>query len=218
VPVAVINDLSSDWQGSVTLRLLSGEQKRFEQTQSLRVAALGRQVATFQVEVPSAPGRYVLEAELTGAGGEPVRSVRDIHIWTEAERKAARGLAYQRPVKASSSIRKSGATGPEAAVDDNLATRWSSEFSDPQWIAVDLGGPQRISRVELVWEGAYATAYAIQVSMDGEHWDDVYKTKTGKGRDEMLSFKPVTARWVRMHGTARGTRFGYSLWEMRVFP
>jgi uncharacterized protein CbrC (UPF0167 family) len=218
VPVAIINDLASDWQGPVTLRLLAGEKKCFEQTQTLRVAAQGRQVATFRVAVPSAPGRYLLEAELAGAGGEPVRSVRDVHIWTEAERKAARGLAYGRPVKASSSIRKSGATGPEAVVDGDPATRWSSEFSDPQWIAVDLGEPKQISRVELTWEGAYATAYAIQVSLDGEHWDDVYKTQAGKGRYEVLNFQPVTARWVRMHGTARGTPFGYSLWEMRVFP
>jgi hypothetical protein len=121
-------------------------------------------------------------------------------------------------VKASSSIRKSGAIGPEAVVDGNPATRWSSEFSDPQWIAVDLGEPKRVSRVELDWEGAYATAYAVQVSRDGQHWDEVYKTKTGKGRLEAVNFKPVEARWVRVYGTARGTRFGYSLWEMRVFP
>lgn len=218
VPVAVINDLYTDWQGPITLRLLAGQQKLFEQSQPLRVPSLGREVATFQARLPAEPGRYLLEAELTGAGNEPVRSVRDVHIWTEAERKAARGLAHLRPVKASSSIRKSGATGPEAVVDDNPASRWSSEFSDPQWIAIDLGESKRISRVELAWEGAYAKAYAIQVSIDGQQWTDVYTTKSGKGHYDVVRFKPVDARWVRMYGTQRGTPFGYSLWEMKVFP
>jgi hypothetical protein len=47
---------------------------------------------------------------------------------------------------------------------------------------------------------------------------DVYTTTTGKGGTEVIRFKPASARWVRMYGTKRTTPFGYSLWEMRVFP
>ena len=32
-----------------------------------------------------------------------------------------------------------------AAVDGNTGTRWSSAFSDPQWLEVDLGAPARPS-------------------------------------------------------------------------
>jgi hypothetical protein len=102
-------------------------------------------------------------------------------------------------------------------VDSLLTTRWSSEFSDPQWIAVDLEQPLSVSRVELVWEGAYGKAYVIQVSDDGKIWKDVYSTRAGKGGIEVIRFKPVEARWVRMYGTRRGTPYGYSLWEFRVF-
>jgi hypothetical protein len=41
------------------------------------------------------------------------------------------------------------------AVDGNTATRWSSAFSDPQWLEVDLGSSQSICQVGLRWEAAY---------------------------------------------------------------
>ena len=97
-------------------------------------------------------------------------------------------------------------------------TRWSSEFSDPQWLAIDLGAPATISRVVLDWESACGQSYAIQVSLDGSTWTDVYTTNEGKGGTEEIKFAPTSARWVRLYGTKRATPFGYSLWEMRVFP
>jgi hypothetical protein len=103
------------------------------------------------------------------------------------------------------------------AVDGNMLTRWSSEFADPQWIAIDLGEVTQISRVQLVWEAACGKAYTIQVSDDGKDWQDVYATTSGSGGAENISFAPVSARWIRMHGTQRATPFGYSLWEFRVF-
>src|SRR2546427_9034494 len=50
------------------------------------------------------------------------------------------------------------------AVDGNPGTRWSSAFSDPQWMQIDLGASLPITRVRLNWEAAYALAYQIQVS------------------------------------------------------
>ena len=58
--------------------------------------------------------------------------------------------ALNRPATASSA--ESAATGAAAAVDGNTGTRWSSAFSDPQWIQVDLGSSQTICRVTLQWE------------------------------------------------------------------
>ena len=39
-----------------------------------------------------------------------------------------------------------------AAVDGNPTTRWSSGYSDPQWISIDLGSSQSISRLVLKWD------------------------------------------------------------------
>jgi hypothetical protein len=152
-----------------------------------------------------------------GAGGEPVRSLREFAVFDGARRRARYGLAVGKPAQASSNLVLSGATSPAAATDGRGDTRWSSEFSDPQWIAVDLGNAQRISRVVLDWEAAYAKAYAIEISLDGQTWKEVFHTSSGKGGRETIRFTPTDARWVRMSGTQRGTEFGYSLWELGVF-
>ncbi|HEY4459587.1 MAG TPA: discoidin domain-containing protein [Pseudonocardiaceae bacterium] len=102
------------------------------------------------------------------------------------------------------------------AVDGNTGTRWSSQFSDPQWLEVDLGATHTINQVVLNWETAYATAYQIQTSTDGTNWTTVYSTTTGTGGAQTV---PVsgTGRYVRMYGTARATQWGYSLWEFQVY-
>jgi hypothetical protein len=103
-----------------------------------------------------------------------------------------------------------------AAVDGNLGTRWSSAFSDPQWLEVDLGSSQSICQVTLNWENAYATAFQIQTSPDGSTWTTIYSTTTGTGGTQTLSVSG-TGRYIRMYGTARATQYGYSLWEFQVF-
>jgi beta-glucosidase len=103
------------------------------------------------------------------------------------------------------------------AFDGNLSTRWSSAFSDPQWIYVDLGATYNISEVVLYWEAAYGKSYQIQVSSDATNWTTIYSTTNGLGGTEDLTGLSGTGRYVRMYGTARGTVYGYSLWEFQVF-
>ncbi len=103
-----------------------------------------------------------------------------------------------------------------AAVDGNTGTRWSSAFSDPQWLEVDLGSSQSICSVGLDWEAAYATAFQIQVSTDNTNWTTIYSTTTGTGGNQTLSVSG-TGRYIRMYGTARATQYGYSLWEFQVY-
>jgi serine/threonine protein kinase len=101
------------------------------------------------------------------------------------------------------------------AVDGNLTTRWSSAFSDPQWLEVDLGAIHAIRRVILYWENARATAFQIQTSDNGTTWTNIYSTATGAGGEQMIEVNG-TGRYVRMYGTARNTSYGYSLWELQV--
>jgi hypothetical protein len=49
-------------------------------------------------------------------------------------------LAAGRPATASST--ESARFPASAAVDGNTSTRWTSAFSDPQWLQVDLGSSQ----------------------------------------------------------------------------
>jgi beta-glucosidase len=114
-----------------------------------------------------------------------------------------------------SSIENTG-TPASAAVDGSTSTRWSSLFSDPQWLQIDLGSTQSICQVTLNWETASAQAFQIQTSTDGTTWTSIYSTTTGPGGIQTLSVSG-TGRYIRMYGTTRNTGYGYSLWEMGVY-
>ncbi len=121
--------------------------------------------------------------------------------------------ALNRPASASST--ENASFPASAAFDGNTGTRWSSAFSDPQWIQVDLGSSLPVCGVGLNWEAAYATAFKIQVSNDASSWTDVYSTTTGTGGVQNLTVSG-TGRYVRLSATARALPYGDSLWEFAV--
>ncbi|OQP54504.1 glycoside hydrolase [Niastella yeongjuensis] len=104
------------------------------------------------------------------------------------------------------------------AVDGNTATRWSSVLAvDPQVITIDLGKPYNISEIRLLWEAAYAKNFVLEVSSDNATWSNV-KTVTGNtSLTNDYTGLTNTGRYVRLTGTARGTEWGYSLYEFEVY-
>jgi hypothetical protein len=130
-------------------------------------------------------------------------------------------LALNHRVIASST--ESRALSASFAVDGKATTRWSSNLSrngtghDPEWLYVDLGSIHTIGEVKLQWEAAYGKAYPIQTSNDTKNWTSIYTTTSGDGGTDDLTGLTGSGRYVRMHGTVRGTKYGYSLWEFQVF-
>jgi type 1 glutamine amidotransferase len=123
-------------------------------------------------------------------------------------------LALNHPVTASS-VENAG-TPAANAVDASTTTRWSSAFSDPQWIRVDLGATHTVNRVRLVWETAYGSAYQIQTSPDGNTWTTVRSVTGGNGGEDDNTGLTASGRYVRIYGTTRGTQWGYSLYTFQV--
>ncbi|MEV8373592.1 glycosyl hydrolase family 8 [Kribbella sp. NPDC056861] len=130
---------------------------------------------------------------------------------------AAETLLSQGKPATASSIEGSGFEAAKA-VDGNSSTRWASvEAHDPEWIRVDLGASASITRVKLNWEAAYGKTYKIQTSADGSTgWTDVFSTSTGNGAIDDVTVSG-SGRYVRVYGTARGTAYGYSLFDLEVY-
>jgi hypothetical protein len=124
-------------------------------------------------------------------------------------------LSLNKPASSSSVEANSGNAVAGNATDGNTGTRWSSAFSDPQWLEIDLGDVATINQVVLQWEN-YATSYQIQVSNDEMSWTSIYSTTAGTGGTQTLNVSG-TGRYIRMYGTARENGYGYSLWEFQVF-
>ena len=168
-------------------------------TQTVNVTGTGRYVRVYGTARATAYGYSLWEFSVYGTAGTAPPGTTPISAFKQ--------------VAASS---WEGGNAPAAALDGRTTTRWSSQFTNDQWLRVDLGGRAAITNVTLNWESAYATGYRIEVSDDGSSWTSIYTTTTGRGGVENLSVTG-SGRYIRFHGTARATGYGYSLWEFQVF-
>ena len=193
----------------------------------MRVRLDGTVLGVFQI--PNTGGwqnwQTVTVTNVPVAGGSGAKALRLEMLtsgfnvnWIELDRMQICGtnnIALKQPSSASSL--ESGSYPAASAFDGDPTTRWSSAFSDPQWIQVDVGSVQNIARVRLIWETAFAQSYSIQLSPDASTWTTVYTTTNGPGSINDLAALG-SGRYVRMYGTQRGTSYGYSLWEFEVYP
>ncbi|MFF0204893.1 discoidin domain-containing protein [Streptomyces sp. NPDC005017] len=210
---AALSSVSLNWEAAYATAFriqVSDDGEAWTDAYSTTTGTGGRQ--TIPVD---ASGRYVrihATARATGWG----YSLWEFQVYGTAGGTGACGTtnAAQGRTATASSTENAG-TPASAAVDGDAGTRWSSAADDPQWLQVDLGAGATVCQVVLNWETAYATAFKIQVSENAQTWTDVYSTTTGTGGDKTLDVSG-TGRYVRMHGTARGTGYGYSLWEFQV--
>lgn len=113
-----------------------------------------------------------------------------------------------------SSIEATGLEGSNA-VDGNMGTRWSSGFSDPQNIMVDLGALHHIDDVTIYWETAYAKEYQLQISNGSFSWTTVYHETNGDGGIDKIPVA-ANAQAINLIGMQRATAWGYSIYELQV--
>lgn len=108
-----------------------------------------------------------------------------------------------------------------AAIDNNPGTRWESAQEDPQTWTLDLGQARIFNTLEIVWEGAYGKTFTVSVSDDKETWTPVWTVEDQKlegfPHTQTQVVEKTTARYIQFHGTARGTGYGYSFYEFRVY-
>ncbi len=110
---------------------------------------------------------------------------------------------------------------PEYAVDDNNATVWRpADNKMGNWLKVDLGSIQQISRVLTQFE--YATwfyQYILETSTDGKTWQTFAdRRENTRWGSPMVDRGNVKARYLRINvtGTEMPGLFG-SIWNIKVF-
>ncbi|MFI2376295.1 discoidin domain-containing protein [Streptomyces sp. NPDC018964] len=156
-------------------------------------------------------GRHVVDDLFRGAESY-------LDTWGASERhRAGTNLADGATATASSTEWNPFTSyAPGRAVDGDRGTRWASDWSDDQWLRLDLGATHQVGRVTLDWERAYGTAYRVDLSTDGTNWRTVWSTTSGDGGLDTAVFTPAPARHVRVRFLDRGTEWGYSLREVGV--
>lgn len=156
-------------------------------------------------------GTYVFRLTVTDNGG--LTASDDVNVVVTAAPSG--NLALNKPVTASST--ENAGLPASGAVDGNTATRWSSVHSDPQWIYVDLGATYSVNRVKITWETALGRDYLVQIGSSTSSWTTL---RTVTGNTSLVNDHTGlsgSGRYVRIYGTARGTQWGYSIFELEVY-
>ena len=122
-------------------------------------------------------------------------------------------LALGKTVTASSE--ENAGTLKGNAVDGNPSTRWGSEHTDNEWLAVDLGATMYVDAVSCLWEAAYASSYEVQTSDNGTEWTTA-AIATGAANATVTTDIRQNTRHIRIKGISRATTYGYSLYELQV--
>jgi endoglucanase Acf2 len=127
-------------------------------------------------------------------------------------------LATYKPTKTSSVENNDPNSAGAFAVDKNMATRWTSQYADPQWLYVDLQGAYKLNKVVVNWEAAYGTSYDIEIANDPAGPWSLAKAVTGSdGGQDIVTFPETAGRYVRITGKTRATGYGYSIFEFQVY-
>lgn len=107
---------------------------------------------------------------------------------------------------------------PGRAIDGKDSTRWASKYGqDDAWFQVEFLSVRPVRKVTIEWESAHARQYRVQTSLDGRRWRDVAVVGAGNGGLDTVTFPATSARFVRMQGVERATRYGYSIKEFGAF-
>ena len=172
---------------------------------------------TFTAKAPTKTGVYKVYIKATDGHGNVGYGSKSVKI--VPPKPDGVNVAQGKPATASSF--QTDPTGgcpcaAASAVDGRFDTRWASDWSDPQWLQVDLGASTTFKHVQLAWDPAYGKAYDIQTSEDGQNWTTVTSVTDGNGDIDDLDVNG-TGRYVRVLGTARGSGWGYSLYEFGVY-
>lgn len=93
---------------------------------------------------------------------------------------------------------------------------WSSDFSDGQFVIIDLLSKYYISDIEIVWENG-AKEYAVLVSDDGKDFRKVYGVEEYEYGKVQYTINE-RARFVKLDLKKRlSDNYGFGIWSVKLY-
>jgi beta-glucosidase len=127
-------------------------------------------------------------------------------------------LCLNRPIEVSSI--ESNDYPAKNLVDGDFSSRWSSEFSDPQHLLIDLEDEYYLDVIALSWEASHSTEYILETSKDKSIWEEVTHEVDANGGNDLF-YPKSNARYIRLRGLERvtlwGNQYGHSLYEVQAY-
>ena len=121
------------------------------------------------------------------------------------------------PVKASNVHSAGTMYGGDKAVDDDMATRWATSDDIREcWLKVDLRKDITVGSLRIAELEPRITQYQLEYKGEQDLSWRVAHVGGKAGINHLATFKPVNARYIRLH--ILEATFAPTIWEFQVFP
>ncbi len=156
---------------------------------------------------------YSTEAAFTILAADKIKNQGDASIFIPTHIPESLNLALNKTATASTSF-----NDPNLSIDGNLATRWSlAAATENEWYKVDLGSEKSISKIDIKWEGAFATDYTLQISTDNVNFTDLKVITGSLGGNVSHTFNSTNARYIKILLIKAALPYPMSFWEFEVY-
>lgn len=120
--------------------------------------------------------------------------------------------------KATASSESDLLLSPQMVIDGSKSTSWKSGPEHNEWLKIDLGSVQNIGKIVIQWTNTnYADKYRIQTSVNDVDWETIYYECSGNGKEDVLLFTGVAARFIKMEGIHRKGSNAFVILEFEIY-
>ena len=101
--------------------------------------------------------------------------------------------------------------------DSDYSNRWTLPASNPEFEIV-LEEVKEISEIQLTWGFNYASAYTVEVSLDGYEYTNLVDVTEGLGDEETIKLEePIEAQYIRFSGFQKAQKSLAELTDVRIY-
>ena len=218
VNVVLVNDLSKTFESELTVELYADGEKMFSASKSVKLSDGEKRTEKFVVPF-TVNADYRLMAYYI-SNDKKIFSERNYKIGNEQSVGLLdkRVVSYNAEIIASSTYHglKCRMLRPENLIRDGEKEMWSSDFSDGQFVIIDLLSKYYISDIEIVWENG-AKEYAVLVSDDGKDFRKVYGVEEYEYGKVQYTINE-RARFVKLDLKKRlSDNYGFGIWSVKLY-
>lgn len=218
VNVVLVNDLSKTFESELTVELYADGEKMFSASKIVKLSDGEKRTEKFVVPF-TVNADYRLMAYYI-SNDKKIFSERNYKIGNEQSVGLLdkRVVSYNAEIIASSTYHglKCRMLRPENLIRDGEKEMWSSDFSDGQFVIIDLLSKYYISDIEIVWENG-AKEYAVLVSDDGKDFRKVYGVEEYEYGKVQYTINE-RARFVKLDLKKRlSDNYGFGIWSVKLY-
>ncbi|WP_167357180.1 discoidin domain-containing protein [Paenibacillus pectinilyticus] len=167
---------------------------------------------------------YVITAKVIGSAGNVTSAPYYLTVYESSAitmNQRSSDKAYNKTATASSTPDTTKTASSAVDGYNHRDFYWKSDTSNTNWLKVDLGSTQSISRAIINWKDLNSAQSAtIEVSTDNVNWTPVYTISSAADNYNDCKFTSVNARYVRVNMTAKNPNSynnSYMIWELEVY-